>query len=171
MRLLIIIVSMFAFIFSSLSEKAEAGRKSRLVITGTVVGYDQLMPLTSITSAPQVAVLIVRVDKRISGREKSRYIKVVHRRLYGGEAELPSEIFDSKKRWRFKLSRQPSCDSSLQELESAKGKIEDGAEVSVPRLKRTSGAEVEDIPTDVVLPCYELHPRDFKLNDSARRKQ
>jgi hypothetical protein len=163
------LVVVLLIVFASPIARAggESCGKQDLVITGVVVGYDQLIQLANITSAPQVNVLVVRIEERIKGREESRYIKVIYEHL-SGEATLPSEIFDGKNRWSFKLGRQTSCDSSLQALESASGKTEDGTEVSVPRLKRTPGAEAENIPADAMLPCYKLSPRDFKLSGSAR---
>lgn len=125
-------------------------RKEELVVTGRVVSYDQLVSLANITSAPQLQVLIVRVAKRVKGREESRYIKVVYKHMQN-EAKLPSEVFDGKSHWRFRLMKAATQDHSC------KGPLQG--------LKRTSGAETEDLPSDTSLPCYLLRPGDLKVYD------
>jgi hypothetical protein len=138
-------------------------KKQSLEAIGSVVAYDQLVPLTNITSAPQSQVLLVRIAKRLKGQEVGPYIKVVYK--YGSdEASLPQEIFDGKSQWRFILKRDNGCDSSLGEMKATKPQTKEG-EVTLPRLKFTSGTEgLEDKAS---LPCYVLKPGNYRAQKSA----
>ena len=128
----------------SLTLTTEAHRKRQsLRISGTVVGYDELISLANITSAPNAEILIVRVDALVKGNERARYIKVVYKFMQK-EARLPSEVFEGDHRWRMTLTKADGGD------QTCKGPIQ--------RLKRTPGGEAEQIPDDVTLPCYILRP-------------
>lgn len=138
-----------------------------LIVLGRVVAYDQLSSLMDITTAPRLEVVIVRIDKRIQGREDSRYVQVRYRHL-GDDTRLPSEVFDSKNRWRFVLVRDNSCDASFRVLQHTKVKPADETEISLPHFKPTVGAETEEIPLDQTLPCYLLRPGALKSVGSLR---
>ena len=131
---------------------ADYGRRAKpeLVIVGWVVAYDERASLANITSAPQLQILIVRIAKRLAGREESRYLKVVYEYMQN-EAKLPSEVFDGKTQWRFALMKttvqDQRCRSPLQ------------------GLKRITGTGNEEVPSETSLPCYALRSGDFKVND------
>ena len=130
-----------------------------MVVIGTVIAYDQLVPLTNITSAPQSQLLLVRIERRIKGRETARYIKVVYK--YGvDEASLPETVFDGKSRWRFILKRDRSCDSSVGQMKAAKHETKERDEVMLPHLKFTS--ETKGLEDNTNLPCYVLKPGNFR---------
>lgn len=124
---------------------------------GTVVAYDQLGALTNITSVLQSQVLIIRIARRIKGRENQSYIKVVYE-YAANESSLPQNIFDGNSQWRFVLKRNLSCDSTLKEMKATKTKAGD---IMVPRLKFTR--EIEILEDEVNLPCYVLKPGKYRM--------
>jgi hypothetical protein len=157
--LCLIVVLLIACINPTIGVSGLRREKQSLEIIGSVVAYDQLVPLTNITSAPQSQVLLVRIAKRIKGQEVGPYIKVVYK--YGvGEPSLPQEIFDGKSQWRFILKRDGSCDSSLEEMKATKPQTKEG-EVTLPRLKFTSGTE--GLGDEASLPCYVLKPGNYRV--------
>ncbi len=162
---LMLLLALSVIALCGLTVLANERREKQLVIVGTVAGYDQFLSLVNLTSAPQVQLLIVRVEKRIKGREESRYIKVIYK--YGtDEPSLPEEIFNGKSQWRFTLTRDHSCDCSVREMQSKQIEGEGGAEATLPRLKRTNATE--EIPNNANLPCYALRPSDLKPASPAR---
>jgi hypothetical protein len=128
----------------------KAGKK--LTIEGSFVGYDEMLPLANLTSAPHLEILVVRVTKPSKIVERSPYIKVLYEHMQN-RASLPEEMFDSKQEWRLKLTR---ADQS-----------EENCEGPVLHFKSTTGAESERVPNGE-LPCYILRSGDFRL--SGKRK-
>lgn len=145
--------------FNQIGISRSQSRTQSLEATGTVIAYDQLIPLMNITAAPQVQILVARLSRRIRGQEGEPYIKVVYQ--YGGErTSLPKEIFDGKSQWHFILERDDQCDSSLRELKATKPQNEDGR-INLPRLKFTSA--IEGLADDSKLPCYVLKSDGYRL--------
>jgi hypothetical protein len=131
--------------------------RHKVAITGRVLAYDQLSSLSNITSAPKLEVLIVGVE---TGPEESRFIKVKYEYM-ASDKKLPIKVFDSKNKWRFALVRDNTCDGSLRSLQETKPMA--ATEISLPHFKSTNGAESEQIPLDLNIPCYVLlHHRDLK---------
>lgn len=167
-RQTMLLLALSVIALSALMVLANEGREKRLVIVGTVAGYDQLSSLVSLTSVPQSQLLIVRVKKQIKGREELRYIKVIYK--YGAnEGPLPKDIFDGTSQWRFTLTRDHSCDCLARDLLSEQSKTEDGTEATLPRLKRTN--TTEKTPDNANLPCYILRPNDLKPSSHVRQRK
>lgn len=101
------------------SAKYDGGKGERLTVNGTVVAYElSALRLAKLTFVPQTELLIVRVGKRIKGREASRYIKVVY--TFGtDEPSLPDAIYAGGNQWRFTLTRDRSCDGALKDMMKA----------------------------------------------------
>lgn len=156
-RTIVMLLAISTVSAASISGKRQ--EKLKLVITGRVVAYDQLISLTNITNAPRSEFLLVRVETRLKGREDSRLIQVKYVYM-GDDLKLPIEVFDSKNKWQFALHRDSTCDGSLRSLQENKPKAE--SEMSLPRFKPTNGAETEEIPLDANLPCYVLQHGDLK---------
>jgi hypothetical protein len=156
----LIFVQMIAWLNPMVEFGSMRSEKKSLVVVGTVIAYDPLQALTNITSAPQSQVLVVRIEKRIKGRESAGYLKVVYE--YGGDQpSLPKGIFDGKSQWRFVLKRDGRCDSSLKEMKAAKPQSREEEKVTLPHLKFTD--EEERLPDDTTLPCYVLKPGSYRL--------
>jgi hypothetical protein len=130
-----------------------------LEAVGTVIAYDQLVPLTNITWVLQSQVLLIRISKSVKGQAAGPYIKVVYK-YAANDSPLPQRIFDGNTSWRFIVKRDISCDSSLQEMKATKAQTKEGT-ITVPRLKfkgETALAEQE-----VALPCYVLKPGKYRM--------
>jgi hypothetical protein len=144
---------------ATVSATCDIGMSHRKLTTvGTVVAYDQpVSGLAMLTSVPMEQILIVRLDRSINRKQESKYIKLSFRRWFN-EPELPSGILNSKNKWRFSLTRDINCDGSTRELQSDRSRTEEGKGVVLQRLRRTSGAEKEEVPDALILPCYVLRP-------------
>jgi len=141
---------------------AKPERKARcdLIVQGKVVAkYVAPIDLVKLTDLPNVETLIVRIEKRLKGRQQSHYIKVRYQ-YWEGEPVLPDSILDSTKRWRFSLSRNHRCDSSLREMKAAKPETQKSADVDLPYFKFTG--ETEGLTDDTNLPCYVLKPGNYR---------
>ena len=125
---------------------------------GTVVAYDQLISLTNITSAPKSQVLIVRIARRIKGPKNRSYIKVIYK-YAANESPLPQNMFDGNNQWRFILTRDFRCDSTLREMKP----IVTTQGQAIPRLKFTR--EKDLIQDGVSLPCYVLKPGQYRMQE------
>lgn len=134
-----------------------------LEAVGTVVGYDQIVPLTNITWVMQSQVLLIHISKSIKGRAAGPYIKVVYK-YAANDSPLPQNFFDGSTQWRFILKREISCDTSLREMKAIKPHTTEG-EATVPRLKFTG--ETEMIEDEVSLPCYVLKPGKYRMERTS----
>lgn len=131
-------------------------------LRGTIVGFDSLASSGNITYAPQSQLLIVRINKMISGREQSRYIIVIYEYFASEDRFLPDLISGRQKRWEFVLSRRTSCDNPLAKIRYAKGFSLEGKEIfKVLRLEDNGG--LDDVPDSKILPCYEVRTEGLKL--------
>jgi hypothetical protein len=110
-----------------------------------LVAYDQLMALLNLTLSPQQQILVVQIERRIKGEEKSQYLIV--RQYMQGSPSLPQEIFNGESLWSFSLTRDRGCDGTLEENSS---------DTPLPRWKRAPGAETELLTVNNTLPCYVL---------------
>ncbi len=148
---------------------AKSPKTDDLVVVGTVVAFDQLVPLTNITAAPNLQVLIVRVDQSVHGDSKLKYVKVLDK-YYPPAEPLPKDFFDGKSKWLFSLAKAQGED-----LKSCNMKIDfepSPPEGSQPpqRFMRTPGNEDEAIPPEDELPCYLLLPGNLKPHTKTERK-
>jgi len=145
---------------------AEKGEK--ILIEGSVVAqFITAMTLTKFTGVKRSDIIIVRIDKLITGTEKSRYAITQYR--YFDEGKMPlNDLSDASKQWQFEMERDSTCDSTVRNLEDAGRKENREKESSLPYLKRTAGAESEKIPNDTILPCYVLQQRDVKLIEKPK---
>jgi len=113
-KALILALLLLTFSTSISYGKSNQIRRGRLRIIGTVVAYDYLAPLFSITSSENSENLIVRVEGRSGKREKSRYIKV--RYIFWPDESANNDIDDGTRKWRFTLLRERRCDGTLKEV-------------------------------------------------------
>ena len=152
-----IIGSLVAALLITVSSQVSAGndREPDLVIVGTVVAYDPMSSLHLLTSAPNAQLIVVRIDNIIEGHEESRYVKVVHRALYSTR-NLPPEIFDGNRRWRFDFIKDCRCDGALSRSRSDAQEVTDEGVLLDSGIERTAGAEAEPLSMDAILPCYEI---------------
>jgi hypothetical protein len=131
-----------------------------LEVVGTVVAYDQASPLANITWVLQSQVVLIRISKRIKGRAAGPYIKIVYR-FAPNESPLPQNILDENTQWRFNLTRDITCDSSVGEMKTMKAQTEQGEITTIPRLKFKN--EIEGMEDEVSLPCYVLRPGKYRI--------
>jgi hypothetical protein len=131
-----------------------------LEVVGTVVAYDQASPLANITWVLQSQVVLIRISKRIKGRAAGPYIKVVYR-FAPNESPLPQNILDENTQWRFNLTRDITCDSSVGEMKTMKAQTEQGEITTIPRLKFKNETEV--MKDEVSLRCYVLRPGKYRI--------
>jgi hypothetical protein len=128
----------------------ERPRKQGLIVTAVPVRYDALAPLANLTFGTQIEVLIIRVQKLITGREPSKYLKVVYQHLHG-QPDLPREIYERQSLWRLALTKASkddvSCNGPLSELTP------------------TPGTQPEQLPDDAGVPCYVLRPGQLQKVD------
>lgn len=96
-----------------------------LEAVGTVVAYDQGVPLTNITWVQQSQVLLIRISKSIKGQAAGPYIKVIYK-YAPNESPLPQNMFDGNNQWRFILNRDISCDTSLREMKAMTPQAREG---------------------------------------------
>lgn len=159
MRLIAVALIVFTGLSVSVGEGKQA--EEQLKITGKVVAYDPSTSLISLTSAPKLEILVVRIEERVKGREESRYVKVLYKHMENNPT-LPERVFDGKSLWSFALRREPSCDGPMKALPSLRSHTGDGSDMPLPRLKRTLGAESEKITDETNLPCYSLRSSDLR---------
>jgi hypothetical protein len=128
----------------------------------TVIGYDRLAEAGNLTSAPQSQLLIARVDKILKGKEKAKYIKIIYEYFSSEETHLKALLSDEKHQWKFVLSRNKRCDSTLKEAKYAKGIALDGAKEIMPVLLLKDVGGLEAISESTNLPCYSLKSDGIK---------
>jgi hypothetical protein len=153
----LVVMLLVVFVGSFIDARERQTVNRQLKINGRIVGYDQSVSLTGLTSTPKIDVLIVRVEKIIKGQEKANYIKVL-REYWKDDFSLSKDLTNDRKEWTFLLTKAQGCDESLREMQFPSKKTSEGTEIQVPRYKPSTGAEAEGIPEDLKLPCYRVRP-------------
>ena len=153
----LVVMLLVVFVGSFIDARERQTVKEQLKINGRVVGYDQSISLTGLTSSPKIDVLIVHIEKIIKGHEEANYIKVL-REYWKDDLSLSKDLTNGKKEWTFLLTKEQGCDGSLREMQSPSKKPSERTEIQVPRYKPSTGAEAEKIPEDLKLPCYRVRP-------------
>jgi hypothetical protein len=104
---------------------------------------------------------IVR-ESGTDGKTK-RYLKVRYE-IRDETGPLSDKFLDATKRWQFRLTRDTSCDGSIEDYQGTKSAQADpnfGPAIKIPLVKM-KGAEAEVISETLVLPCYLLPPNSIK---------
>lgn len=155
-RLMALALGAVFSVANAYSISGAGARQTKVRAVGTVIAYDlPVSGLAMTTSVPIDQFLIVRVDRSTRRRQEARYIKVRYRRWFN-EPRLPEGVFDGNSKWRFLLTRDNTCDGPLRELQSVKGKTEDGKEIILRGLRKTPGGQKGEVSDDLTLPCYVL---------------
>ncbi len=162
-QFLILLILPLFFAFQAPARLENSGTP-KLKIIGTVIGYDGSVSRSlGVAEGMKYEILLVRVDKVLKGKEKSKYIRINY--VYGYDIPpLPDEIFDGVKQWSFELKRDTDYDDPLREMLYVRAEDEKGKELPpVPVLARVPGAENEKLPTeDTIIPAYKLIPGKFR---------
>jgi len=124
----------------------------KIVAVAEVVAYN-LDPtsLVNLTSTYNNDVVLVRVNRSLSGDVKVKYL-IVRYEHWTDESPLPREFCEPKSQWKLELRRDSGCDSSMTELLS---KERNPGLVLIPG---PSLNEAREHQTEV-LPCYVLRPK------------
>lgn len=157
---LLMLTLLLVTLSSPIAYGKNGSKPRRLTVIGTVVAYDRLAGLFTLTSAPSSQLLIVRVEKRGGKSEKSSYIQIEY--IVWPHERANKDINDFNRKWRFKLTRERECDGPLQELLFMKGQTLGGVEKIEPRLNWTNSEEEKKIPSNAILRCYTLQTEDIK---------
>jgi len=154
------LIILFSFSCFNLNEVCLAQNREKLKATGEVIGFDRFASLTNITSAPQSQTIVVKLNKITKGKQSQPYVIVVYK-SWKGEPLLPEKIFNGKSKWKFRLAREESCDSTLEDIVSLKNTEENQNFEGVSRFEWTSLKP--DVADNVKLPCYILGYKDYKM--------
>ena len=132
-----------------------------IVIFGTVIAYNlSLLSVVKLTSVPNNDLILVRVNRSVSGQLKSRYA-IVRYEYWNNEPRLPDGFHNAKAQWRLELKRDSLCDRSVSDVLSRKNSP--GAVILRPlqwkQMKR--GRLLNEM-----IPCYVLHPTGLSLYSS-----
>ncbi len=138
-------VVLIGYALSAHISEARSGRKE-VKFSGQVVAFDQTANLLNLTSAPQLQVLVVKVDDA-KRKELPPYVKVVVSRFYG-EPELHSTVFEPGNRLRFVVWSNPKM---LEICRSA-----------LPHIRWLAPNKESDIPSMDSLKCFESRPQSLK---------
>jgi hypothetical protein len=162
-------IVLFVFIFILFQIPCSA-QKSKLKVLGTVIAEELSFGHIYSDKIINIKHLIVRLNKVIEGKEESQYILIKYKwRLKDYPTSLDTE---NESQWEFSLKKDNSCNKSLREIQYAlfaddKGKING----LLPALKRKQGAETEQLPFSVTLPCYQINYKNSKINPSFTPRQ
>jgi hypothetical protein len=157
MKKTILFPILFAVLLSTNVPTTAKSESKTLIARGVVVG--EIIPIHSLlklTDVRRMDTLIIRIDKPVKGTEKSQYV-IAQYKYFDDEKYGFADLNDANQQWRFKLTRELTCDCTPASL------IADGQKspLGLPRLRRTSGAESEPIPINRMLPCYSLQQRNL----------
>lgn len=132
-------------------------------ISGFVVAVDEISRFGASTYHNMSSeTFVVRLENRDASARKSPYI-IIRFNRWLDDPHLPSDLFESSKKWRFKVSRSPNCDTAFNKIITVldmRSNATKNAEVFLPR--RLPGTESEVIPLEETLPCYSLSPSAIK---------
>ena len=162
-----ILLVVFIFILFQIPCLAQT---SKLKVLGTVIAEQRSFGHIYSDKNINLNYLIVRLDKIIEGQEKSNYVLIKHKwKLKDYPTLLDTE---NESQWNFSLKPDNGCSKSLREIQFAlfgddKGKISG----LLPALKRKQGAETEQLPFSVTLPCYQIDYKNSKINQSFTPRQ
>ncbi len=120
-------------------------------LRGSVVAYDQAATLTKITSAPQVDILIVKVEGASPPDAAGSFKKIV---LHGFHGEpLPREFFEQGHRWRFAVLASRNLETCTAPLPYLKW-LDEQAKIIAPDLTRIECLEARRSDVKMSSPSY-----------------
>ena len=137
----------------------KAGQKQQ--ITGRVIAKDAYVGLAHLSSATNVELLIVKVDRVVQGTP--RFVKVRYED-YADQRPLPAQLLEGKSHWTFLLTRNKGCDQVV-----SKGLFVNPSNSGTPPkagtfiLAEDAGHDVPPIKT--MIPCFILRPDGVKPSD------
>ena len=139
-------------------------KAEKIHISGTVISYNIFSRLTIIVGQMPRHIedhtqMLVRVNKISGDLEEGQYIKLRFTNSDNPTVNVPQDMLEHAQQWQFALTRDEACDQSAEDLLYAMGK--NGKE-SNQSWKLVAGAEREQIPEDISIPCYVFGTSDFR---------
>lgn len=159
------VIFILALILFSIVSVPAHNSKSGLKIEGSVIGYDKYVALFSLTNAPILELLIIKINKIKKGKEKARYVLATYAHFYG--TSFPDKFLDAKLNWKFELMRVKECDKKLNDIYfMAESHDKDNSgRTRIFRMELNDGVKKEDIALDSKMPCYSLADNFKEVKD------
>lgn len=173
----------------------EISKTEKIEVQGTVVAIDLLASSESLTAALQHEIVVVHVRKLLEGKEDSYYIKVVYQYYPKPSPLLDDLLKGGNHQWKFNLTRDPTCDNTVEELSLSKsyqigsaGNLDESLTKILEKTVDESGGNIEgikdgqriirlkdtgglaDVPRSQKLPCYILKSNGFRRSGKSARK-
>ena len=115
-------------------------------------------------------VLVFGHESRLDQSDAVSPIKIMYR-FFKTEPALPESFFDSSKHFELFVVREPSCDETVQNLSYQKNSDENGKPLaSTYILLPLDGAPKDMLKAELVLPCYIMRPRKYKVLSRNERR-
>lgn len=160
-RYLLIVSFLCLFAISSLSVNGQQAGDAKIRVIAKVLAFDSYAGLSNITYAPQSLTLVLRVEKSLRGRERSKYIKCIYE-YFGEDSTIVDLTSGGNQNWQLDISKDRSCDSTLRKEKYGRSmSVNGGKEVVFQRLKGLHG--FSDLSENITLPCYILKKDGVKL--------
>ncbi|GEM_PF-4793410 len=160
-KLIKICLSAILIISSLITTNAQEVNK--LEASVTIIGFDFLSMIMNLyepfDSPMWRVVFVVRVNKISEGQKQSQYLLVHYKFWYHDEKfKLPDDVRSGLKQWQTKLIRETIYDGKLHDILYMDAQTEDGKKLpQQPRLIKTDVGKNENLPLDILLPCYVTH--------------
>jgi hypothetical protein len=139
---------------------AQSKNSKKLTIEGTVVARERLYGHIYDGEKIEPKLLVVRVDKTISGNTGARHILVDYQwRMDDKDTPYDGEY---PSRWTFKLSAEKICETSLERIQFVEFGRDEITGI-LPRFNRSWDLRPEPLDLKVQLPCYKLKRGNFSL--------
>jgi hypothetical protein len=102
--------------------------------------------------------------ERATGDVPVTPVKVMFK-FYPSESPLPTSFFNYSFRYELQLTREPSCDETVQSLSYEKNADETGKALPPAKVLRfLDGAPKDVLKPDAVLACYVLRPGNYRIS-------
>lgn len=153
------ILSVLILILSShLSGVCQTISSNPITVEAVVVGSSVFGEMTFINGRSEAYLfddVLIRVVTD-GDLKKGQYVRFQYDHQ-NKKASLPEEMFTSKKRWEFKLTRNEKCDISMKELlyYDLDGKTHS-------YLELTGWTKEKKLPLEAVVSCYILSAGDYR---------
>lgn len=147
---LVCLIYMAIFTIGSLQAQDSTIKQEQAPTTkfeGVIIARDNVSRLLALQNYEQQDIFFVKIVDKRSDQDASNIIKIIN--LYTSEKDkLPEQFFSRDKRWRFKVTRNPTCDKLVEKWNDNPNILLIDRNIKFPR--------------NIEVPCYILKKQGIK---------
>ncbi len=169
---LVVSILVLTNFLSHVTARAYSKAEKKRAIVGHVLGRVEhlLGPATNSLGGERYDVFVFASSSEAGLARRVAPVKVVYE-FYRDEPHLPERFFDFSRTYELWVARDTGCDESVKSLSYEKNVSESGERLpSSLVLRLLDGAPKDILGPDMILPCYELSPGEYREVENKKRR-